>query len=89
MLKSGVLPRLPLRTFRSSDEPQTPVNNTVNMSSSIQTRKLGNNGPRIPALGLGLMGLSFGYGGVPSDEERFAVLDYALEIGATFWDSAE
>ena len=44
----------------------------------------------IPALGFGLMGLSYDtYGSVPSDEERFAILDRAHELGATFWDTSE
>jgi aryl-alcohol dehydrogenase-like predicted oxidoreductase len=43
----------------------------------------------VPALGLGLMGMSTFYGTPPSDEERFAVLDRALELGATNWDSSE
>jgi aryl-alcohol dehydrogenase-like predicted oxidoreductase len=50
---------------------------------------LGKNGPNVPALGFGLMGLSQSYGTIPSDEERFAILDRALEIGSTFWDSSE
>ncbi|RSM00849.1 hypothetical protein CDV31_011602 [Fusarium ambrosium] len=51
---------------------------------------LGKNGPLVPQLGFGLMGLSFGtYGSVPSDEERFALLDHAHEVGSTFWDSAD
>lgn len=51
---------------------------------------LGKNGPLIPQLGLGLMGLSLGmYGAIPSDEERFAFLDRALELGEVFWDTAE
>lgn len=56
---------------------------------SVQLRKLGKNGPKVPALGFGLMGLSFAYGTIPSDEERFKVLDRAVELGATFWDSSE
>ena len=56
----------------------------------VPTRVLGKNGPAIPALGLGLMGLSYEvYGSYPSDEERFAFLDRAVELGATFWDTAE
>jgi aryl-alcohol dehydrogenase-like predicted oxidoreductase len=41
-------------------------------------------------MGFGLMGLSYTtYGSVPSDEERFAILDRAYELGSTFWDSAD
>lgn len=51
---------------------------------------LGRNGPSIPALGFGLMGMSYvHYGIILSDEERFAILDRAVELGATFWDTAE
>jgi aryl-alcohol dehydrogenase-like predicted oxidoreductase len=57
-------------------------------SGNVQTRKLGQHGPTIPAIGLGLMGLSVFYGKPGSDEERFTLLDKALELGATHWDSA-
>ncbi|KAI8625480.1 putative aldo/keto reductase [Xylariaceae sp. FL1651] len=57
--------------------------------SSTTRRKLGSQGPAIPAVGLGLMGFSIHYGPAPSDEERFAVLDRALELGATHWDSSD
>lgn len=51
---------------------------------------LGKNGPMVSQLGLGLMGLSYEtYGSYPSDEERLAFLDRALEIGATNWDTSE
>ena len=59
------------------------------LSKSVPVRKLGKNGPIVPALGYGLMGMSYSYGTPPSDEERFKVLDRAVELGATFWDSAE
>jgi len=58
------------------------------MAPQLPTRKLGKNGPQIPALGFGLMGLSSFYGAIGSDEERFKVLDRAYELGETFWDSA-
>jgi aryl-alcohol dehydrogenase-like predicted oxidoreductase len=58
-------------------------------ATQVPTRKLGRHGPQIPALGLGLMGMSIVYGAAPPDEERFAVLDKAVEMGATNWDSAE
>ncbi|KAI1457001.1 putative aldo-keto reductase [Annulohypoxylon moriforme] len=51
---------------------------------------LGKNGPLVPAMGLGLMGLSYPtYGTLTSEEESFQFLDRALEIGATFWDTAD
>jgi aryl-alcohol dehydrogenase-like predicted oxidoreductase len=58
-------------------------------SKNAPLRKPGKNGPLVPALGFGLMGMSMLYGQPPSDEERFAVLDRALELGATNWDSSE
>jgi aryl-alcohol dehydrogenase-like predicted oxidoreductase len=55
----------------------------------VPLRKLGKDGPNVPALGFGLMGMSVAYGTVPSDEDRFKILDRAVELGATFWDSSE
>ncbi|KIV81186.1 hypothetical protein PV11_08623 [Exophiala sideris] len=52
-------------------------------------RQLGKDGPTVPAMGLGLAGMSYGYGTAPSDEERFEVLDRALELGETFWDTSD
>jgi len=55
----------------------------------VPLRKLGKNGPRVPALGFGLMVMAGGYGTPPSDEERFQILDRAVELGETFWDTSE
>ncbi|KAF3763026.1 Aldo/keto reductase [Cryphonectria parasitica EP155] len=54
----------------------------------LSTRQLGKDGPQVPRLGFGTMGLSVGYGPVPSEQEQLKVLDRAWELGATFWDTA-
>lgn len=49
---------------------------------------LGSQGLRIPAIGLGCMGMSEFYG--PSSEaQNLSVLDRAADIGCTFWDTSD
>ncbi|CAF3771699.1 unnamed protein product [Rotaria sordida] len=55
----------------------------------LPTRQLGKNGPYVSAIGFGAMGLSAAYGSIASDEERFKVLDRAIELGSTYIDSAD
>ncbi|KXH64379.1 aldo/keto reductase [Colletotrichum salicis] len=57
--------------------------------TSLPARRLGKTGPKITALGVGLIGLSVAYGKPGSDEERLAFLDRAWELGATNWDTAD
>ncbi len=55
----------------------------------MPTRQLGKNGPHVSAIGFGTMGLSAFYGKTAPDEERFKVLDRAIELGSTYFDSAD
>ncbi|KAL2114012.1 hypothetical protein VUR80DRAFT_1308 [Thermomyces stellatus] len=52
-------------------------------------RQVGKDGPTIPAIGLGLMGISVAYGPGGSDEDRLKLLDRAWELGCTNWDTAD
>lgn len=55
----------------------------------MQKRTLGNNGLEVSALGLGCMGLSFGYGQPTEKNEAVKLLRSAYEQGITFFDTAE
>jgi aryl-alcohol dehydrogenase-like predicted oxidoreductase len=56
---------------------------------TMQTRILGENGLEVSALGLGCMGLSFGYGPATDRTEAIALIRAAHERGVTFFDTAE
>ena len=59
-------------------------------SHAVPTRRLGKDGPLVPAMGFGLMMMTAtSYGDLPDDNSRFALLDHAFHIGATFWDTSE
>src|SRR5690348_4830553 len=55
----------------------------------MQKRKLGKNGLEVSAIGLGCMGLSFGYGPATERKEAIAVIRAAVERGVTFFDTAQ
>ena len=55
----------------------------------MQTRKLGNSGLEVSSIGLGCMGMSFGYGPAKGREEMAAVLRGAVDRGVTFFDTAQ
>ncbi len=54
----------------------------------MQERNLGSEGLRVPRIGLGVMGMSVAYG-TPDEAECIATLERALELGITFWDTAD
>jgi aryl-alcohol dehydrogenase-like predicted oxidoreductase len=55
----------------------------------VQKRTLGNGNLEVSALGLGCMGLSFGYGRAVDKREGIALIRSAVERGVTFFDTAE
>ena len=55
----------------------------------MQKRKLGNSNLEVSGLGLGCMGLSFGYGPAVDRQHGIAVIRTAYERGVTFFDTAE
>jgi aryl-alcohol dehydrogenase-like predicted oxidoreductase len=55
----------------------------------MQKRKLGKSGLEVSAIGLGCMGMSFGYGPPKDKQEMIALLRAAVERGVTFFDTAE
>lgn len=54
----------------------------------LKKRKLGEQGLTVSALGLGCMGMSQSYG-VPDDRESIATIHRAIDLGVTFFDTAE
>ena len=55
----------------------------------MKKRKLGKSGLEVSAIGLGCMGMSFGYGPPKEKKEMIALLRAAVERGVTFFDTAE
>jgi aryl-alcohol dehydrogenase-like predicted oxidoreductase len=59
------------------------------MNTKIQKRTLGNSGLEVSAIGLGCMGMSFGYGPAADKQEMISLIRKAVEYGVTFFDTAE
>lgn len=55
----------------------------------MEKRKLGNSGLEVSALGLGCMGLTFGYGPAANEADAITLIRRAYELGVTFFDTAE
>src|ERR1700730_8096912 len=56
---------------------------------NMQKRKLGNSNLEVSAIGLGCMGMSFGYGPAGNKQEMISLIRAAVERGVTFFDTAE
>ena len=55
----------------------------------MQKRKLGKSNLEVSAIGLGCMGMSFGYGPAMDTQEGISLIRAAVEHGVTFFDTAE
>src|SRR5512143_2163481 len=55
----------------------------------MQKRKLGNSSLEVSAIGLGCMGMSYGYGPAADKQEMISLIRTAVERGVTFFDTAE
>src|SRR5213596_1108521 len=55
----------------------------------MKKRKLGKSGLEVSAIGLGCMGMSFGYGPPKDKQEMISLIRAAVERGVTFFDTAE
>jgi aryl-alcohol dehydrogenase-like predicted oxidoreductase len=55
----------------------------------MQKRRLGNSKLEVSALGLGCMGMSFGYGPARDEQEMISLIRAAVDLGVTFFDTAE
>jgi aryl-alcohol dehydrogenase-like predicted oxidoreductase len=55
----------------------------------MQKRTLGNSGLEVSGVGLGCMGMSFGYGPAADEQEMISLIRSAVDVGVTFFDTAE
>src|SRR5271154_1744343 len=55
----------------------------------MQKRKLGKSNLEVSAIGLGCMGMSFGYGPAGDEQEMISVIRSAVDLGVSFFDTAE
>ncbi len=62
---------------------------TVKLNNNMPKRYLGNSGLEVSALGLGCMGLSYGYGPATDTRQAVELIRAAVERGVTFFDTAE
>jgi aryl-alcohol dehydrogenase-like predicted oxidoreductase len=69
--------------------PTQSVSPWTSKENAMQKRKLGKSNLEVSALGLGCMGMSFGYGPAGDEQEMIAVIRSAVDLGVTFFDTAE
>ena len=55
----------------------------------MQKRRLGSSGLEVSAIGLGCMTMTGGYSGMPDRQDMITLLHRAVDLGVTFFDTAE
>jgi aryl-alcohol dehydrogenase-like predicted oxidoreductase len=55
----------------------------------MQQRRLGSSGLEVSAIGLGCMTMTGGYSGMPDRQDMITLLHRAVDLGVTFFDTAE
>jgi aryl-alcohol dehydrogenase-like predicted oxidoreductase len=75
--------------FSETDRSLYPNLKPDTMDTQIPKRRLGKSSLEVSALGLGCMGMSFGYGTIADKQEMIKLIHQAIESGVTFFDTAE
>jgi len=70
-------------------DDQDQAGSGVDEEDDMQKRRLGRSNLEVSAVGLGCMGMSFGYGPAADKQEMIALLRSAVDRGVTFFDTAE
>src|SRR5256712_9697079 len=79
----------PLAGAKNSGQRQRRKRRPFVEGIAMQKRKLGKSNLEVSALGLGCMGMSFGYGPAADKKEMISLIRTAVERGVTFFDTAE
>ena len=62
---------------------------SIGVGDCMKKRRLGSSNLEVSAIGLGCMGMSFGYGGANDEKEMITLMHKAVEMGVMFFDTAE
>src|SRR5512140_1761991 len=79
----------PCRFYGLLNPPTGRYSESRRLREAMQKRTLGKNHLEVSALGLGCMGMSFGYGPAADKQEMISLIRAAVKRGVTFFDTAE